>query len=283
MFEGLADQAAQDQENTAQSDSQSQPTQDAQGLETQPEQTTKAQELMDLQKLEKFRFEGQEMTYEDLKKAYLRHSDYTKKTQALAEEKKFNDNLRYDLATVKRNPNLAAEFKKTYPERFHAYLDVILDQAQQAQGAQLPPEVLEKLNQHDQLLNTFQQERYEAESAKINNMLEQMEQKFTKKYPNAELGSVYHALETHVKKMREENPDYGMKDLNEKVIEGFYKSTNDYFNKRFTEWQQSQLKSIRDKNKLGQDIPPGGGVPTEAPQKMRLKDVADHIVTSEFN
>lgn len=289
MFEGLADQAASAEGgNIVQNDSQTtaqQPTQTP--PETQIEaQAPKEQQLIDLAKTGKFMVDGKEMTWDELNKERLRHADYTKKTQALAEERKFHDNLYADLNHVKRNPKLVAEFKKMYPERFHSYLDYVIEKqaANETPKVELPDEVKQKLERIDQIdsleqrLKSFEEERLQAESAKINNTLEQFEQKFTKKYPQAELGSVYHAMETHVKKMRQENPEYGFKDMNEKVIESFYKSTHDYFAGRFTEWQKSQLKSIRETNKVAGDIPPGGGVPGGAPQKMKLKDVADHII-----
>jgi len=291
-FEGLADQAADKETadvSTAQSDSLKQPTQDQTPETEQQAKTPSEQALLDLTKAGKFLVDGKEMTWDELNKERLRHSDYTKKTQALAEERKFYDNLNADLKTVKSNPKLVDEFKKTYPEKFHAYLDYVIEKQQKQDTTQLPDEVMEKLKRVDhideleQRLKSFEDERQQAESAKINNTLEQYEQKFTKKYPNAEIGSVYHAIEAHVKKMRDENPEYGFKDLNEKVIESFYKSTHDYFNKRFTEWQNNQLKSIREGNKMGSDIPPGGGVPSGAPTKMRLKDVADSIINgSDF-
>lgn len=288
MFEGLADKAAENTDTN--SDASQAPDVSTEQVEAKSDETTEqsAKAVLDLAKAEKFLFEGKEMTYEDLKKSYLRQQDYTKKTQELAQERKFMDNLSWDLKKVKTNPALASEFKKIYPEKFHSYLDVIIEQQareDKGQGAasQLPQEFLDKLSQHEEMLQSFQSERQQAEQAKISNTLEQFEQKFTKKYPQAELGSVYHAMETHVRQMRDENPDYGFKDMNEKVIEGFYKSTHDYFAKRFSDWQKSQLKSIKDANSMGSDIPPGGGIPGEAPQKMRLKDVAEHAVRSLDN
>lgn len=288
-FEGLADQAAT-AESTATSDS----TQTTQ-TETQG-QTVEAKApsaTLDLSKAEKIMFEGQEMTYEDLKKAYMRHQDYTKKTQALAEErksveslaqeKKFYDNLSYDLKSVKQNPALAEEFKKVYPEKFHAYLDAIIDgQTEKVARQELPPEVLNKLKEHDEFLSSLREEKTKAEETQIMGQLEQWEQKYTKKYPNAEVASVYHAMEQYTAKMREENPEFGFKDLNEKAIENIYKSVHDHFEKRFTDWQNNKLKSIRDANNKAGDIPPGGGIPGEAPKKMKLKDVADSILTSEM-
>jgi len=291
-FNGLADQAAT-AESTATSDSTpettTQPTQEQshQAAESKPSAT------LDLSKAEKIMFEGQEMTYEDLKKAYMRHQDYTKKTQALAEErksvesmaqeKKFFDNLHVDLKSVKQNPTLADEFKKVYPQKFHAYLDAILDgQPQSVAKQELPQEVLNKLKEHDEFLSSLREEKTKAEQTQIMGQLETWEQKFTKKYPNAEIASVYHAMEQYTAKMREENADFGFKDLNERVVDGIYKSVNDHFEKRFTDWQNNKLKTIRDANSKASDIPPGGGIPGEAPKRMKLKDVADDIITSQF-
>jgi hypothetical protein len=290
-FDGLADQAAT-AESTATSDStqtQTQTTQEQgqQAAENKPSAT------LDLSKAEKIMFEGQEMTYEDLKKAYMRHQDYTKKTQALAEErksvetmtqeKKFFDNLHVDLKSVKTNPALAEEFKKVYPQKFHAYLDAILDgQPQSVAKQELPQEVLNKLQEHDEFLSSLKEEKSKAEQTQILGQLETWEQKYTKKYPNAEIASVYHAMEQYTAKMREENPEFGFKNLNERVIEGIYKSVNEHFEKRFTDWQNNKLKTIRDANNKAGDIPPGGGIPGEAPKRMKLKDVADNIVSSEF-
>lgn len=290
-FEGLADQAAT-AENTATSDS-TQTTQTQQAQDVSQGETKTPSAILDLSKAEKFMLEGQEMTYEDLKKSLMRQQDYTKKTQALAEErktyesfsqeKKFYDNLHYDLKSVKQNPALAEQFKQVYPEKFHAYLDAIMDgQTEKVARQELPPEVLNKLQEHDEFLSSLKEEKTKAEETQIMGQLEQWEGKFTKKYPNAEIASVYHAMEQYTSKMREENPEFGFKDLNEKVIEGIYKSVNDHFEKRFTEWQNNKLKSIRDANNKAGDIPPGGGIPGEAPKKMKLKDVAENIISSEF-
>lgn len=290
-FEGLADQAAT-AESTATSDSMQTTQEQTQDVSQQAEAKTPSA-ILDLSKAEKFMLEGQEMTYEDLKKSLMRHQDYTKKTQALAEErksvetytqeKKFYDNLSYDLKSVKQNPALAEQFKKVYPEKFHAYLDAIIDgQTEKVARQELPAEVLNKLQEHDEFLSSLREEKTKAEQTQIMGQLENWEQKYTKKYPNAEVASVYHAMEQYTSKMREENPEFGFKDLNEKVIEGIYKSVHDHFEKRFTDWQNNKLKTIRDTNNKAGDIPPGGGIPGEAPKKMKLKDVAESIIGSEF-
>lgn len=42
------------------------------------------QELIDLASVQKFKIDGKEMTFDQLKKSMMLHSDYTKKTQSVA-------------------------------------------------------------------------------------------------------------------------------------------------------------------------------------------------------
>src|SRR3954464_16064772 len=86
----------------------------------------KTPEMVDLESLEKFRYAGREMTPKELQQAVMLQSDYTRKTQQLAEERKYYDNLSADLSAVAQNPQLAAKFKEVYPEKFHDYLAYVL-------------------------------------------------------------------------------------------------------------------------------------------------------------
>lgn len=293
MFEGLADKAAERAESNAPDDSQ--PVDKAPDLNANPEESTTEtpREPLDLAKAGEFTFEGQKMTYEDLKKAYLRHQDYTQKTQALSQErktyeefskeKKFYDNLKFDLQTVRKNPTLASEFKKQYPEKFHQYLSSVLDEEPKAKQ-ELPQEIIDKLQAHDEALKSFNEERERVQQEQIVGQLDTWEKGFLKKYPSADPVHVYSALSNYTAKMRESNPEFNFKDLNERAVESIYKSVHDHFEKQYSSWQNMKLKQIRDANKNGSDIPPGGGTPTEAPKKMKLKDVADHILSSpDFN
>ncbi len=291
---GLADQAANAEDvNTAQdqSDSKSASADSAPEIETKQTetQTPDAQiELPDLAKFAKFKFEGKEMTFDELKKAYMRHSDYTKKTQELAQERKYMDNLSADLEAVRRNPSLLVDFKRVYPEKYHTYLDYVLrrDEAQrqeqqQPQTQELPREVLERLARHEQVIESFQQKELEAEQARIEAHFDSLEKKFTSKYPQAELGQVYHLLQTYVNNQRQENPDFGFKDISEKEVEAIYKQTHEYFEGKFKSWNEAQVKRVKEANKMASDIPRGGTAPLEGRKPMKLKDVADHILNGE--
>ncbi len=111
------------------------------------EQATKEEAIqaaiVELDKLEKFKYRGKEWTPKDLEAATLRQSDYTKKTQELAQERRFVENLPYDLMAVSRDPAKASQFKQVYPEKFHQFLEDFLSSNQtnpQSQGVPQAPQ-----------------------------------------------------------------------------------------------------------------------------------------------
>src|SRR4051812_16401412 len=61
----------------------------------------------DLGKIDKFNWEGEEWSVKDLKNAVLRQKDYSQKTEAIAQDRKYYENLSFDLAKVRENPALA--------------------------------------------------------------------------------------------------------------------------------------------------------------------------------
>jgi hypothetical protein len=91
--------------------------------------------VVDLDALDKFKYQGKEWTPEELHAAMLRQQDYTKKTNQIAQERKFYsvempkyiDNLAFDLENVKANPEMADKFREIYPPVFHRMLDRVLE------------------------------------------------------------------------------------------------------------------------------------------------------------
>ena len=263
----------------------------APGLETQSgEQTPK--DILDLQKLGKFKFEGQEMTYDELRKAYLRQQDYSKKTQALAEERKYSDNLAADLRSVAKDPRLAEEFKRVYPERFHSYLELIMQRAQnsaQASGqapasnfGELPKEFVDRLERSEKLLNEFQQESQETTKATLDSMFSGFENDLKAKYPRADWVHVYSAITDYLEANNLTSKDLiRNKSATTKLFEDYTKRSHEAVTKQFEAWGKEQLEQVRRSNQAGADIGRGGGTPTAAPKKYnRLKDVAEDMIAS---
>lgn len=247
--------------------------------ETAPEEGTgqeqeKTPELTDLSKLEKFVFKGEEMTPEDFERSLLRQQDYTKKTQALAEERKYFDNLSADLETVKQNPRLAEEFKRTYPEKFHGYLNVLgIQSSEMQQGArdeghqaQIPSELIGRIEKLEGAITAREKEALDAR-------IDAIEKDLSPKYKHANLPDVYGAAQEFMKR---EGID--PKTINAEILEPFFKASHDYFTQQFKEWQKEALQSQRDANKKGSDIGRGGGTPGEAPQRMSMKEAEEAMI-----
>jgi hypothetical protein len=249
-------------------------------------QETAAPSITELDKLERFRYQGKEWTPKDLEKAILRQEDYTRKTQTLAEERKaiesarseqrFYENLYADLNLVKQNPQLAAEFIKVYPQKFHQMLKQVVQetgstQATQSQG-QNPYIDVEARSELQQLRSIL----HEQEVAKSKVEIESQISNLTKKYPDAipelVIGRVYEAYNQQLAQ------DPNAK-LSAQVWEDTFKAVNDEI-KRMVQTKYGDLvKKQTSANAKGKDVGSGGGTPTTAPRKFKkLSDVKDFMI-----
>jgi ribosomal protein L15 len=106
---------------------------------TEPEQVVEANKTVDLKELGKFVFEGKEVTYDDLKKSHMLQSDYTRKTQELASQRQYAENIGYDLENLAANPNQLAKFKEIYPASYHQAAEKVVAMARgRAQESEQP-------------------------------------------------------------------------------------------------------------------------------------------------
>lgn len=234
-------------------------------------------QTVELDKLERFMYQGKEWTPSQLKDAMLMQADYTRKTQALAEERKYYDNLREDLRFIRENPHLADEFRKTYPEKFHAYLDDLIaggqvqaatEQAGQRQAA-LPPELQSEWKTMRETLNGLQSAWTEQEKAKASAHIDAMFAKFTSKYDMAD--------ERTVLATAREVAASG-KELTEKEWERIFKQEHEYFAEKSQKRQQAQMHAQKEANAKARDVGSGGGIPGQAPKKRSFDEAtADAI------
>lgn len=230
-----------------------------------------ASELHDLEKLERFKFDGRETTYKDLKSAYMRNEDYTRKTQELSQERNYYDNLNADLARVRSNPELATKFREIYPEKFHAYLDYVSQkqsEAPAAKGADTQPALDPKLiSRIDQIEKMVTEDKVTAIEAK----LEAQDQRMAAKYAMASIKAVYaDAQEMHKK---------GTK-LTEEVWERLWRDNHEEHSKRYEAHYKNQVEKQKEANSRSKDTGAGGGIPGQAPQRVALKDVGEHYIKS---
>ncbi len=265
--------------------SHEQPEMEAKGTEQTPAQV---QAVADLSKYKEVTINGQKMSIEDLQKSIMRQADYSKKTAEVAQERKYSANLAADLDKVKANPALAAEFKRLYPAQYHAYLKYVMDGAQQSQqqpqGAQLPPELMERFSRYDQFIDETSRAKVEAEQQALEANLQTFETNLQKKYPYADAITAYtFADQKRMQIEQETGQKMSPKDLDEKFMETFFKASHDYQVKQFNEWNKQKAKQAQNTHRVAADTGRGGGTPGAAPGKIALKDVADHVLSGAIN
>lgn len=232
------------------------------------------QQILDLDKVEKFRWNGREYTRDALKKEIMFHKDYTQKTQKIAEErkafeerKKFDDNLYADIEKVKANPALAEEFKKTYPEFYHKLVDYLVPQGTIEKEAIA---TTDKKGQQefkdprvDEVYQYVNEQKQRTAEVEVNALFD----KLSTKYPDASerevIGQVQHLLALHKQSPQEfkKPDDKTIEDLFSKSQEERINFAKSYGSKNFKAQKQANVK--------GAGPGAGGGVPGTAPKVAR--------------
>lgn len=258
-------------------------SQDNSSLDQAPQTASEA--LAELEKMEKFKFQGQEWSPKDLEKAIMRNKDYTQKTQALAEERrqieqqrseaKYYENLYADLSAVKRavdsgDSSLINEFLKTYPEKFHGYLKQVLSDTtvreavqNRPSGPQYDVDTLSRLQKLESILH--EQEVAKNEAA-INATVSAMSKKYPDAIPEMAIARVYELHNSGVK-VTEKEWEKAFQQVDEQ-IKGVVKA-------RYGDL----VKKQSDANKKARDVESGGGTLGRAPEKFKsLKDVTNFAI-----
>lgn len=249
-------------------------------VEKSLDETEKEQpKVLDLDSLERFRFEGREWSPKDLKNAYLMQSDYTNKTKELSEERKYVDNFAIDAAQVLKNPTLIEQFKQVYPKK---YVDVLVGQLgdlfkdKKEQGSNdapsVDPKLASKLQEFDSLKSEFDEikkanheKEVQAYMVQVNAICEKMQAK----YPLVNERLAINRIEDLVSR--------GEK-ITDKHWDDAWKKESDEIQKKFDNHYKEQLKKQNDAHVKGRDVGPGGGTPGQAPVKENFKQATERAI-----
>lgn len=223
------------------------------------EQDPAQPEIVNLDGMSKFQFQGQELTPDRLQEVFQGYKTLSERQKQSQSEERFWSNLDTDIENVLANPNLASQFKSIYPEKFHRVLDRILagkspESTQQNQG--LPKEVMAKLSQVDELRTMIHQQAVESANAKLDAVLPPL---YTK-YPMANEDQVLARAEAMLSQ--------GMK-LTDSAWDRIVKESHEAMTKKADAFYKKQLQVQIDKGQAGKDAPNGGMVPGKAPAKPR--------------
>lgn len=239
--------------------------------------------LTDLSSIGKFRFEGKDWTVDDLKKSMLMHSDYTKKTQALSEERKFVDNLHIDLNNVRQNPELLAAFKQIYPPKYHVLVEGIETNKQAAPQPQtgqpsVSPDLERRLAQIETAYRNQELSVREAQVAAAEASIDSVFGKMTKKYPLASEEVVIARAQALLDKGAKLSDDKG--NPNEDLWDKIWKSVQEASAKHYEGHYKKLVNEQKQASVKGKDVASGGGLPGQAPKKMSLKEASEHAIAT---
>lgn len=255
-------------EDTQESSGQSTPESSSE----QPEQGTPSQEVLDLDSVQKFKFAGREWTPKDFQGAYMMHADYSRKTQEIAKERRYYENLGADLEAVQKDPKLIDKFRSIYPKSFHSYLRYV--QSQQT------PTQTQTSGDTNPVDNTFK-ERFEKLESEIHDRkvqaysdeLEAKSKQLSEKYPMADEEAVLARAQVLI--------DRGDK-LTDKVWDSLWKAVNDKNQVRFDQTYSKKVKEQKTTNFKAKDVASGGGTPSPAPRQARtIKEATKMLLDSE--
>lgn len=237
---------------------------------------------LDLDKLERFRFNGRDWTPSDFRKDYERgymlQGDYSRKTRELAETRKFADNFAHDLRTVIADRNQLDEFKRIYPREFVEICERILEQMPHRQPTQQPqppgavdPKWAERLSRVEGQLGHFQQATEQAQVEQIQGWLNNHFDVLSRKYPYADAEVINsRALEAAQKGTQ----------ITETVLDKLFKQHNEQVLERKAGWDKAGKEKATQQiaaGKRARDMGPGGGPPSGAPKSPKTMKEAKEL------
>lgn len=228
-----------------------------------------APQIVDITDPARYRYEGRPL--KEWQSGYMRQQDYTAKTQAYAQERRYVENLHIDLERVKANPQLAEQFRQIYPEKYHAYLRLIESgtprptanpQTPQQQYAQLDPRFVAEFNQ---MKESQRQREVQAISAELDNVY----QKYQQKYPFADDEAVTARAQALFQKLKEQDPMNPNVRISDKQWDALWKSQNERAQKLAEDRYKTQVKAQLEASRKGSSAGGGGGVPGQAPREFK--------------
>jgi hypothetical protein len=238
------------------------------GQTTAPK-TDKPEGYLDLDKLDRFRFNGREWAPKELKSAIMAHADYTKKTMEVAQNRRFADNFAIDMQSVLDDRQLWEKFKSIYPPQYVANAEKILKYLEpkpaeasnpsSSQYAQLPPEIRAKLEDHDQRWARLDKEHREKEIEGIQTWIDTQFKSLSEKYPDA--------LPELVMARAQVMSDQGNK-IDEEALDKLFKKSQTEQQTAMETRYQTKVKEQRAKGERAKDAGTGGSPPSNPPRKI---------------
>lgn len=224
------------------------------------------QDLLDLDKHDRFRFAGRDWDRKGLNDAILMREDYTKKTTELAEARKFADNFALDLQAVARDPKRMEEFKRIYPREYVELAEKYLGrQTPQPQGN--TPTTQPGDPRVDELYDKFSKWEKASEENQIKQIQSWLDNTFSaleKKYPLAAKSAGKEVVNARAEVAARQ----GTK-ITEEVLDKLFKAYDEETKTRWEEHYKTKVNEQLDAGRKARDMGPGGGTPTQPPKRAK--------------
>lgn len=243
----------------------------APGQESKGSSESQSQAIFDLSKAEKFILNGKETTLKELQAQIMMQQDYTRKSQEIAQDRKYRDNLEFDLAKIEKNPKLVSEFKKIYPKQYHRAADYAAHRMErqeqtQEQGTDTQSHLVKQIVEDAVGPIRSELDSYKTEAAvkQLDGIFAEMRSKFPdakEKYALAELQAL--------KDM--EIP------ITQAKIEEVFKSLHEESKTLKESYHMEQLNKQKQANQKAKDAPSGGGIPGQAPKRYKNLEDLDSV------
>lgn len=251
-------------------------TQEAEGREAPRDN------ILDLDKLERFRFENRELTPKELKRAFLRQEDYSRKTQELSKEREsveqskqeFNwyaKNFQADLPRVLKNPALLKEMAKHYPEEFvQRASEIVKSLGQRGTESSAPKADDNPLAREIEAIKEWkgdvEAQIQQANAAKADALLETWFGSCEKKYPEAEIVVCTEIARQLATKLEAQRPP---QQFTQEHLERIFKADHESREAKYAKKYRAKVEEQKGASSKAKDTGAGGGTPGHAPVKAR--------------
>lgn len=222
-------------------------------------------ELLDLEKQERFRFAGKEWTPKELMNSYLMRDDYTRKTQELAETRKYAENFVHDLRTLVKEPNRINEFRSLYPSQYVERAMQILQmtggnhQTSTAAPTQTDPRE-DRISFLESKIGDWEKAQYTREVESIQSWLDNQFDTLGKRYPFAN----HEAITARAQVLS----DRGEK-ITPEILDRLFKANNTEIKDSWEKMYRGKVETQLKQGQKGKDIGAGGGTPSAPPVKLK--------------
>lgn len=282
--ETLDSSQSENDETQIESQTERAPQSEAEPRQEQAITQDEKQAIAELERIERFKFQGKEYTPKELGALLAKEKEqekaFTQKMQALSEERKqwessrsanqkYDDNLVYDLEKVRQNPQLAQEFIRTYPESYHRHLKAVLSSTSSEPGEkQGTPHIPVELMSEVQRLSSYVQKQ-EVARAEV-----EIDRDLTKALSQFKYASRKEVL-ADVFEFHNSLPIDPVTGRKPPVPPEFWTKAAEASHNERTEWGKAYQKDLQQQqkqaNSKARDVGSGGGTPGQAPKKFDPK------------